>query len=220
MHRIYFDTFIPANYEKLAKEVMGYSDSELLPIREEDANNIFEKVLSLNEVKSKHPLGDIIIQAYGLSGDAKNGSEIASEHGVSKARIYQLRVRGLWMLRHPKRSRPFKRLSREGLEEEIKFLRKKLDEANAELDKTKEELNEIQVRYKEKTDIKKILLFEIEELDFSVRARNCLRSVRIKTLGQLVNKKRKEMIEIGGLGIKTLHEIEEMLIEFDLSFSE
>jgi hypothetical protein len=222
MYRIYFDTFIPANYEKLVKDVVGFYD---LSIRDEDANNIFEKVLSLNEKKYKHPLGDIIIETYGLLGDSKKIKEIAKERGVSRSRIDYLIAIGLRMLRHPKRNRPFERLSRDGLEREIKLLRERLDKNDVELANAKEELRKM--KYKEKhgheeaqEDIPLFKEFgEDDSFFISRRARNCLHNEGIKNLSELANKKEEEVAKIKGLGRKTFNEIKEFLWEFGLSFA-
>lgn len=224
MHRVYFNTFIPANYEKLAKKVTGYS--ELLPIRDEDANNIFEKVLSLNEEKYKHPLGDIVIKVYGLLGDTEKVEEVAFKYGVSRNRIYQLVQKALRFLRHPKRNRPFGRLSRDGLEREINLLREWLDKKDAKLTNIKEELRKI--KYKEKNCVEEVIKnipffeeFGKEDSFFlSVRARNCLHNERIKNLSELANKKSEEVTKIKGLGRKTFHEIEGLLGDYGLSFAE
>ncbi len=61
----------------------------------------------------------------------------------------------------------------------------------------------------EKNDDPKIKTLEttIEELDFSVRAYNCLKRAGIHTLQDLVNKSEPEMMKIRNLGKKSLKEV-------------
>jgi len=58
----------------------------------------------------------------------------------------------------------------------------------------------------------------IEELDFSVRAYNCLKRANINTLGDLVEKTELEMMKIRNLGKKSLKEVSDKLKELGLKF--
>ena len=51
----------------------------------------------------------------------------------------------------------------------------------------------------------------ISELELSVRAANCLREAKIHTIGELVQKDPKELLEYRNFGKKSLGEIEELL---------
>ncbi|MEW6712604.1 MAG: DNA-directed RNA polymerase subunit alpha [Candidatus Riflebacteria bacterium] len=57
----------------------------------------------------------------------------------------------------------------------------------------------------------------IKDLEFSVRSRNCLKKAGIQTLGELVNKKVSELLEIKNFGKKSLKEVREKLGQFNLS---
>ena len=61
----------------------------------------------------------------------------------------------------------------------------------------------------EKTEDPKVKAFEttIEDLDFSVRAYNCLKRAGIHTLQDLVNKSENDMMKIRNLGKKSLKEV-------------
>ncbi|MBF0546425.1 MAG: DNA-directed RNA polymerase subunit alpha [Candidatus Riflebacteria bacterium] len=56
----------------------------------------------------------------------------------------------------------------------------------------------------------------IKDLEFSVRSRNCLKKAGINTLGDLINRKAPELLEIKNFGKKSLKEIREKLAQFNL----
>ena len=56
----------------------------------------------------------------------------------------------------------------------------------------------------------------IKDLEFSVRSRNCLKRAGIQTLGELVNKKVSELLEIKNFGKKSLKEVREKLAQFNM----
>jgi DNA-directed RNA polymerase subunit alpha len=57
----------------------------------------------------------------------------------------------------------------------------------------------------------------IKDLEFSVRSRNCLKKAGIQNLGELVDKKVPELLEIKNFGKKSLKEVREKLGQFNLS---
>lgn len=71
----------------------------------------------------------------------------------------------------------------------------------------------------EKTEDPKVKTLEttIEDLDFSVRAYNCLKRAGIHTLQDLVNKSENDMMKIRNLGKKSLKEVKDKLDELGLS---
>ncbi len=69
----------------------------------------------------------------------------------------------------------------------------------------------------EKEKLKELLTKSVEELEFSVRAANCLRNANIKTIGDLVQKTEAEMLKYRNFGRKSLTEIKEVLAEMNLS---
>ena len=60
----------------------------------------------------------------------------------------------------------------------------------------------------------------IDDLDFSVRAYNCLKRANINTLGDLVEKSELEMMKIRNLGKKSLKEVMDKVKELGLKFRE
>ncbi|MBU1701400.1 MAG: DNA-directed RNA polymerase subunit alpha [Candidatus Eisenbacteria bacterium] len=69
------------------------------------------------------------------------------------------------------------------------------------------------------TRIKILLERPVEELELSVRSGNCLRSAKIASLGDLVQKSEAEMLQYKNFGKKSLQEIKEMLQNQSLHFS-
>ena len=74
----------------------------------------------------------------------------------------------------------------------------------------------------EKTEDPKVKALEtsIEDLDFSVRAYNCLKRAGINTLGDLTSKSEAEMMKIRNLGKKSLKEVIDKIKEMGLKFRE
>lgn len=64
----------------------------------------------------------------------------------------------------------------------------------------------------------KILETSIDDLDFSVRAYNCLKRANILTLKDLVDKSENEMMKIRNLGKKSLKEVMDKVKEMGLNF--
>jgi DNA-directed RNA polymerase alpha subunit len=64
--------------------------------------------------------------------------------------------------------------------------------------------------------INKCLNTKLIELDFSVRAWNCLEKLNINTLGELAVKEPKELLALKSLGKKTLYELKDKLAQYGL----
>ena len=56
----------------------------------------------------------------------------------------------------------------------------------------------------------------VEDLEFSVRAQNCLQNADLKYIGELVQKSEQEMLKTKNFGRKSLNEIKELLGELGL----
>lgn len=59
----------------------------------------------------------------------------------------------------------------------------------------------------------------VEQLDLSVRTMNCLRRGGVATVGELISKKAKDLLQLRNFGQKSFHEIEDKLQELGLSLS-
>ena len=71
----------------------------------------------------------------------------------------------------------------------------------------------------EKTEDPKVKALEtsIEDLDFSVRAYNCLKRAGINTVEDLIKKSRGDMLKVKNLGIKSIDEVIAKLESYGLS---
>lgn len=70
----------------------------------------------------------------------------------------------------------------------------------------------------EKRKKRKLLKKNVDEMELSVRAHNCLSANDIKTIGDLVQKTENEMLEFKNFGRKSLQELQDKLNELDLEF--
>ena len=59
---------------------------------------------------------------------------------------------------------------------------------------------------------------KIDELDLSVRPKNCLKRCGIATVGDLIQKTEEEMMRVRNLGRKSLKEVQQKLREIGLDF--
>ena len=69
----------------------------------------------------------------------------------------------------------------------------------------------------EETKMFKMLSHDVEVLDLSVRAMNCLNSANIKLIGELCTKTESRMLKYRNFGKKSLDEIKEKIEKFGLS---
>lgn len=60
------------------------------------------------------------------------------------------------------------------------------------------------------------LLLSVDELDLSVRGANCLKTLKIRYIGDLVQRTPAELLRTRNFGRKTLVEIQKQLAELDL----
>ncbi|PCJ26929.1 MAG: DNA-directed RNA polymerase subunit alpha [Rickettsiales bacterium] len=83
---------------------------------------------------------------------------------------------------------------------------------------TFEEEEEEKLESKEELEYNPILLKKVDELELSVRSRNCLQNDNIVYIGDLVNKTEAEMLRTQNFGRKSLNEIKDVLQKFNLKF--
>lgn len=65
--------------------------------------------------------------------------------------------------------------------------------------------------------LRDMLTQPVDIIELSVRASNCLKAAKIKTIGELVTKKEEELLSFKNFGKKSLDEIRDRLKEMDLS---
>ena len=66
--------------------------------------------------------------------------------------------------------------------------------------------------------LEKYLSMNVKELELTVRATNCLKAQKIETIGELVSKTELEMLKYRNFGKKSLDEIRDLLVKYDLNF--
>jgi DNA-directed RNA polymerase subunit alpha len=76
----------------------------------------------------------------------------------------------------------------------------------------RQRLEEADPRYRD-ARIASLLLKRVGELDLGTRAWNCLQRAGIETVADLIDKTEPEIAAIPNLGVKTIAEIKEALIE-------
>jgi len=81
------------------------------------------------------------------------------------------------------------------------------------------EPQQIHITNAEDKEILEKLFTRVNDLKFSVRAKNCLNNAQICVMGQLVEKSESEMLKYRNFGRKSLTEIKEKLHEMGLSLS-
>ncbi len=70
---------------------------------------------------------------------------------------------------------------------------------------------------REEERIKALLRMTVDELELSVRSANCLRSSDLNTIGELITKTEQEMLKTRNFGKKSLTEIKEKLLTYNLT---
>jgi len=73
-------------------------------------------------------------------------------------------------------------------------------------------------RDSEKERVKKILLTNVDDLELSVRAHNCLKAANIKNIAELVKRDESEMLKFRNFGRKSLSELTEIVETLGLEF--
>lgn len=83
---------------------------------------------------------------------------------------------------------------------------------------TFEEEEEEKQETEEELEYNPILLKKVDELELSVRSKNCLQNDNIVYIGDLVNKTEADMLRTPNFGRKSLNEIKEILSKYNLKF--
>lgn len=85
---------------------------------------------------------------------------------------------------------------------------------------TKEESKDSEEGKLDKDVLDDVLKTRIESLDISQRTINALIEANIRTIGGLIRKKEKDLLDVDGMGKKGIDELKEILAKFDLSIKE
>ncbi|KAF8818179.1 DNA-directed RNA polymerase subunit alpha [Rickettsia endosymbiont of Cardiosporidium cionae] len=76
---------------------------------------------------------------------------------------------------------------------------------------------EEKISVEEKSDINPLLLKRLSDVELSVRSQNCLQNDNIIYIGDLVTKTESEMLKAQNFGRKSLNEIKEVLLKYNLT---
>ena len=75
----------------------------------------------------------------------------------------------------------------------------------------------VQITSPEDQELLEKLLTTVNDLELSVRAKNCLNTAQVRTIGELVEKTESDMLKYRNFGKKSLQEIKAKLADLDLS---
>lgn len=83
----------------------------------------------------------------------------------------------------------------------------------------KEEIKKTtKIKKPNKNKLNSLLKTQIWDLDISYRARNCCKAANLNTLGDLINFELEDLMKFRNFGLKSLTELEEVLVKNGLSF--
>lgn len=137
--------------------------------------------------------------------------QVAKSENVTRERIRQIQTKALTKLRHPYRKGKIIAVSMD------KILEKETEYSN--LYKEYEFLKQDYLEITQKKSVP-IWLTPIEELDFSVRAYNCLKRHGINTLKDITKMTEMDLMKVRNMGKHTAEEIKRKLEEYGLSLQE
>ena len=103
-------------------------------------------------------------------------------------------------------------MSKPTTEELIKWHERAIQMSEAVIEILKKDISK-------QNDTYKMLLVNLDELDFSVRTGNCLYAANIFTLGDLVQLAELDLLKYRGFGKKSLREVKAKLEEMGLSLA-
>lgn len=89
-----------------------------------------------------------------------------------------------------------------------------------EIESQKEESKDDEESKLDKDVLDDVLKTRIESLEISQRTINALIEANIRTIGGLIRKKEKDLLDVDGMGKKGIDELKEILAKFDLTIKE
>ncbi len=89
-----------------------------------------------------------------------------------------------------------------------------------EVESKKEDFQDVEESKLDKDVLDDVLKTRIESLDISQRTINALIEANIRTIGGLIRKKEKDLLDVDGMGKKGIDELKEILAKFDLTIKE
>ncbi len=95
-----------------------------------------------------------------------------------------------------------------------------IEEVKPEIENKKEDSKEDEESKLDKDVLDDVLKTRIESLEISQRTINALIEANIRTIGGLIRKKEKDLLDVDGMGKKGIDELKEILAKFDLTIKE
>jgi len=132
---------------------------------------------------------------------------------TTRERARQIEAKALRKLRHPVVSRKLL-ASSQPLVYYLKEILQGIQDVCVEIKKASYVKPRVTVAYERAEESSaSLLLTPIDDLELSVRSRNCLSYARIKTIGKLIMHTEKELLKYRNFGKKSLDEIQEVLLQ-------
>lgn len=144
--------------------------------------------------------------------DGKSYESIGEDFWLTRERVRQIFYKAL--RRAVASMKSYRRMLNETIE--LRRLRDEVKEKDRELQQLRKMLNAPEPD----GEMCKLLSTELVEMDLSVRALNCLRSADIRTVGDLVQHKKTELLKIRCFGKRTLRELDDFLARLGLEWDE
>jgi DNA-binding CsgD family transcriptional regulator len=148
--------------------------------------------------------------------------ETAKLYNITRERIRQIEAKALRKLRHPTKRVLYTAIPRS----ELTALWSKYDKLARGYERLKEAYAVVRQKEPDETEIsavldgKTLLSTKLEELDFSVRAFNCLRRAGKNTLGEIADMTMDELLRVRNLGRKSAQEVINRLAERGLTLKD
>lgn len=194
----------------------------------DDENKILEVLTTLRPREEK-----VLKMRFGIGQEEKHTLEETGEKlGISRERVRQMEATALRKLRYPSRKKKLPIItmeevqkSRQELTQKLAALYREIEEVHKKMWKIEQESINLLERarlsreLREKSSLKILepkLSTPINELEISLRVRNCLLNAGIKTISELIQKTETQLLRTKNLGHKTLAEIKGVLAEMGL----
>lgn len=213
-------------YKKLIEDV--FPDWELKD------DYVLQKIEPLIDscIVQLHPRKQRVIRLnYGFADEVRQSiKKIAEGLGVTSQRVYQIRLKAFQQLRSLFRSHGLMKyfslemllIHLESIEEELGRCAKRSEDQDEENQQLRRKLEEwenwlLQAPLEKITDLVKratqgsILTFPIERLDLSWRVYRRLLKAGYRTLGDITQLTKEQLIKMGGFGKKCLQEVKDKL---------
>ncbi|MBU1112216.1 MAG: hypothetical protein KJ896_05560, partial [Nanoarchaeota archaeon] len=149
---------------------------------------------------------DVIGIRFGLySNEPKTFEQAGHDFSVTRERVRQIEAKALRKLQHPMRSKKLKGLIGLATDRDVMAYKTGLEEQE------RREQEYLREGYNMKGEPNPFLEKPIDELEVSIRTKNCLDRLGVKTVEELVEYSQVDLLRSGHFGNKSLREVREEL---------